>query len=59
MELKDLEIIDTTQNLYDCFNGFILSPDIKVFGKLLARTMLVDKVKELPGDIEFSKEQVC
>ena len=51
MELKDLEIIDTTQNLYDSFNGFILSSDTKVFGKLLARTLLVDKVKELPGDI--------
>jgi hypothetical protein len=51
MKLKELEIIDTSQNLYDCFNGFILSDDTKVFGKLLARTMLVNQVKDLPGDI--------
>lgn len=51
MELKELEIIETAQNLYDCFNGFILSPDTKVFGKLLARTLLFSQVKDLPGDI--------
>jgi hypothetical protein len=51
MKLKELEIIDTSQNLYDAFNGFILSPDTKVFGKLLARTLLVDQVKDVPGDI--------
>ncbi len=51
MKLKDLEIIDTAQNLYDSFNGFILSSDTKVFGKLLARTLLVNQVKDLPGDI--------
>ena len=39
MDLKELEIVDTSQNLYD-FNGFILSSDTKVFGKLLARTLL-------------------
>ena len=51
MELKELEIIDTTQKLFDSFNGFILSPDTKVFGKLLARTLLLNEVKNLPGDI--------
>ena len=51
MDLKELEIVETSQNLYDFFNGFILSPDTKVFGKLLARTLLVDQVKVLPGDI--------
>ena len=51
MKLKELEIVDTSQNLYDAFNGFILSPDTKVFGKLLARTLLVNQVKDLPGDI--------
>ena len=51
MELKELEIVDASQALYDAFNGFILSSDTKVFGKLLARTMLVDRVKDLPGDI--------
>tara|TARA_B100001094_G_scaffold270656_1_gene275607 strand:- start:34359 stop:35054 length:696 start_codon:yes stop_codon:yes gene_type:complete len=51
MDLKELEIVETSQNLYDFFNGFILSADTKVFGKLLARTLLVDQVKDLPGDI--------
>jgi len=51
MDLKEIEIVDTTQGLYDCFNGFILSPDTKVFGKLLARTLLFSQVKDLPGDI--------
>jgi len=51
MELKELEIIDASQKLYDAFNGFILSSDTKVFGKLLARTRLMNQVKDLPGDI--------
>ena len=51
MKLKELEIVNTSQNLYDAFNGFILSPDTKVFGKLLARTLLVNQVKDVPGDI--------
>ena len=29
----------------------MLSSDLKVFGKLLARTQLFDKVKDIPGDI--------
>lgn len=51
MKLKEIEIIDTPQDIYDCFNGFILSQDTKVFGKLLARTLLMQQVKDLPGDI--------
>tara|TARA_A100001391_G_scaffold73126_2_gene46999 strand:- start:348 stop:1046 length:699 start_codon:yes stop_codon:yes gene_type:complete len=51
IKLEDLEIISQTQNFYDNFNGFILSPDIKVFGKLLARTLLFNEVKNVPGDI--------
>tara|TARA_Y100001938_G_scaffold142545_1_gene213990 strand:- start:655 stop:1350 length:696 start_codon:yes stop_codon:yes gene_type:complete len=51
MKLKELEIVNTSQKLYDSFNGFILSPDTKVFGKLLARTLLAEQVKDLPGDI--------
>jgi len=51
MNLKDLEIIDIDQKLYDNFNGFILSSDTKIFGKLLARTLLFNQVKDLPGDI--------
>ena len=29
----------------------MLSSDIKVFGKLLARTLLFEQVKDVPGDI--------
>ena len=51
VKLKDLEIIKQDQKLYDGFNDFILSSDVKVFGKLLARTSLMQKVKNIPGDI--------
>jgi hypothetical protein len=51
MKLKELEIVDISQALYDSFNGFILSPDTKVFGKLLARSLLVNQIKDIPGDI--------
>lgn len=51
MDIKELEIVDTSQDIYDGFNNFILSPDLKVFGKLLARTLLVNQVKDIPGDI--------
>ena len=51
IELKDLEIVSQTQEIYDSFNEFILSSDTKIFGKLLARTLLFDSVKDVPGDI--------
>jgi len=51
MNIKDLELVTINQNLYDAFNEFIISSDLKVFGKLLARTILFDKVKNVPGDI--------
>jgi hypothetical protein len=51
VDLKDLEVISQTQKFYDNFNGFILSSDIKVFGKLLARTLLLNEVQHVPGDI--------
>jgi hypothetical protein len=51
MNLKDLEIVSIDQKLYDGFNEFIISSDLKVFGKFLARTLLFQKVKEIPGDI--------
>ena len=35
MKLNDLEIISQSQKIYDGFNDFMLSSDIKVFGKLL------------------------
>jgi hypothetical protein len=51
MNLKDLELITIEQELYDGFNNFMVSSDLKIFGKLLARTLLFDKVKDVPGDI--------
>jgi hypothetical protein len=51
MKLNDLEIISQSQKIYDGFNDFMLSSDIKVFGKLLARTLLFEQVKDVPGDI--------
>jgi len=52
MNLKDLELVTPLdQNFYDSFNTFMLSSDLKVFGKLLARIQLFDKVKNIPGDI--------
>ena len=51
MNIEKLEIIDTPQELYDSFNGFILSDDSKLFNKLVARTLMYNKVKDIPGDI--------
>ncbi len=43
--------INTSQEIYDAFNAFIFSSDTKVLGKLIARTLLADKVRNVPGDI--------
>jgi|TARA_B100000035_G_C21026922_1_gene566646 hypothetical protein len=51
LKLNELEIITQTQDIYDSFNNFILSSDTKVFGKLLARALLFNSVKNIPGDI--------
>lgn len=51
MKLTEIENFNAEQSLFDSFNGFMLSSDLKVFGKLLARTLLFDKVKDVPGDI--------
>jgi len=51
MNLKDLERTENTQSFFDAFNEFILSSDTRVFGKLIARAFLMNKVKNLPGDI--------
>ena len=51
MKLDDLEIIPQSQKIYNGFNDFMLSSDVKVFGKMLARTLLFNKVKNIPGDI--------
>jgi hypothetical protein len=49
--MKEIEIIETEQKLYDAFNDFIMSNDTKVFGKLLARSLIFEEVKNIPGDI--------
>ncbi len=51
VKLKDLEVVEKSQEFYDNFNGFIISPDLKVFGKLLARANMMEMVKDVPGDI--------
>ena len=52
MITKSIEILDSLgQHFYDSFNDFIISPDLKVFGKLLARFQLFEMVKDVPGDI--------
>ena len=51
VDLKELEIVNVSQSLYDNFNEFILSSDTKIFGKLLARSLLLNSGKDLPGDI--------
>lgn len=42
---------DIEQNVYDDFNNFIFSNDIKLIGKLLHRFEYFLKTKDLPGDI--------
>jgi hypothetical protein len=51
MEISNLEVVETPQQLFDGFNSFILSQDTKVFNKLIARTLLYESVKNIPGDI--------
>ena len=51
VQLNNLELTNTSQDLFDNFNSFMLSDDKRVFNKLIARTLLYDKVKDVPGDI--------
>lgn len=51
MEISNLEITKNPQLLFDSFNNFIMSSDKRVFNKLIARTLLYDSVKNIPGDI--------
>jgi hypothetical protein len=51
MNIKDIEIQETNQKLFDSFNDFIISSDRKVFNKLVARTLLYNEIKDVPGDI--------
>lgn len=49
--IQDIELTSVTQRLYDSFNNFIISEDRRVFSKLIARTLLYNEVKDIPGDI--------
>ncbi len=51
--INNLEIMVTytNQEIYDSFNDFIFSNDIMVLSKLIARTLLFEKIKNVPGDI--------
>lgn len=51
IKIENLEISKNTQELFDNFNNFIMSSDKRVFNKLIARTLLYDEVKNIPGDI--------
>ena len=42
---------DIGQNIYDKFNSFIFSNDLKLLGKMLHRFEFFMKTKHLPGDI--------
>lgn len=45
------EVVKTDQRIYDAFNNLIFSPDIKIIAKLLARADIIQRVKDIPGDI--------
>jgi len=51
MDIKNLEITEIKQSLFDNFNEFIMSSDKRVFNKLIARTLLYNEIKDIPGDI--------
>lgn len=51
INLKNLELIDTPQSLFDSFNSFIISNDRKVFNKLICKALVYNEVKHVPGDI--------
>lgn len=48
---SEREIINTSQGVYDDFNNFIFSSDIKVFSKLAARHKIFSDTLDVPGDI--------
>jgi hypothetical protein len=49
--ITDLEVTTNSQEFFDSFNKFILSNDTRTFNKLIARTLLYNEVKDIPGDI--------
>lgn len=49
--INNLEVTQTPQHIFDGFNTFLLSSDRRVFNKMIARTLLYNQVKDIPGDI--------
>ncbi len=49
--IKNIELTHNPQSFFDNFNGFILNKDKRVFNKLIARALLYNEVKDIPGDI--------
>lgn len=45
------QVITTPQAVYDNLNGLVFADDTKVFGKLVARTLIAEQTKDVPGDI--------
>ena len=43
--------VSTSQDIYNSYNNFIFSNDIKIFGKLMLRNSFFEKIKNIPGDI--------
>ena len=48
---SEIEVVNTPQSVYDSFNNFIFSNDLKVFSKLIARHQLFKETLDIPGDI--------
>ena len=51
ININNLEVTQTSQIIFDSFNSFLLSNDRRVFNKMIARTLLYNQVKDIPGDI--------
>jgi hypothetical protein len=49
--LKDIELTENPQSFFDGFNEFILNKDRRIFNKLIARALLYNDIKDIPGDI--------
>jgi hypothetical protein len=51
LNITNLELSNNSQSFFDNFNSFIISDDRRVFNKLVARTLLYNELKDIPGDI--------
>ncbi len=49
--LNELELTKLPEDFFTHYNEFMLSGDTRVFNKLVARTLIMDQVKDVPGDI--------